>query len=111
MRLARKPPDTLPLVGNGLKFLQARWKLLGWFNSCQRHFGYETVALTVPTLPPGVLIHDPKNLEFVFKHEGLFTKGAFVRQRSWDLFGEMDPLTLARVHVCSSDQYTQAMAS
>ncbi|KAK4110996.1 cytochrome P450 [Canariomyces notabilis] len=83
----RKPPDTLPLVGNGLKFLQARWKLLGWFNSCQRHFGYETVALTVPTLPPGVLIHDPKNLEFVFKHEGLFTKGAFVRQRSWDLFG------------------------
>ncbi|KAK4032373.1 cytochrome P450 [Parachaetomium inaequale] len=83
----RNPPDTLPLVGNGIKFLQSRWDLLGWFDKCQRQFGYETVALRVPTLPPGVLIHDPRNLEFVFKNEGLFTKGEFVKRRSWDLFG------------------------
>lgn len=80
-------------MGNGIKFLQARWKLLGWFDRCQREFGYETIALTVPTLPPGVLIHDPRNLEFVFKHEGVFTKGAFVKKRSWDLFGEAEPVT------------------
>ncbi|SPQ26795.1 920021cf-8b7b-4732-ba84-2935a329106d [Thermothielavioides terrestris] len=35
----------------------------------------------------GVLIHSPRNLEFVFKNEGLFTKGEFVKRRSWDLFG------------------------
>ncbi|EAQ84876.1 hypothetical protein CHGG_08890 [Chaetomium globosum CBS 148.51] len=83
----RNPPNTLPLVGNGIKFLQSRWDLLSWFEQCQREFGYETAALSVPTLPPGVLIHDPKNLEFVFKNEGLFTKGDFVKRRSWDLFG------------------------
>lgn len=83
----RNPPNTLPLVGNGIQFLQSRWKLLGWFDRCQRQFGHETLALTVPTLPPGVLIHDPRNLEFVFKHEGRFTKGFFVKRRSWDLFG------------------------
>ncbi|KAK4217207.1 cytochrome P450 [Rhypophila decipiens] len=86
-QLLRKPPNTLPLVGNGLKFLQDRWKLFSWFDKCQRQFGYETVSLTVPTLPPGVLIHDPRNLEFVFKNEGIFTKGDFVKGRSWDLFG------------------------
>jgi hypothetical protein len=75
-------------VGNGIQFLQSRWKLFAWFDTCQRQFGYETVALSVPTLPPGVLIHSPQNLEFVFKNEGLFTKGEFVKQRSWDLFGE-----------------------
>jgi hypothetical protein len=84
---SRKPPNTLPLVGNGIQFLQDRWRLFAWFDKCQRIFGYETVALTVPTLPPGVLIHDPKNLEYVFKHEGTFTKGDFVKGRSWDLFG------------------------
>lgn len=83
----RKPPNTLPLVGNGIQFLQDRWKLFAWFDKCQRQFGYETVALSVPTLPPGVLIHDPRNLEFVFKNEGIFTKGSFVKGRSWDLFG------------------------
>ncbi|KAM7202528.1 Cytochrome P450 [Rhypophila sp. PSN 637] len=86
-QLLRKPPNTLPLVGNGLKFLQDRWKLFSWFDKCQRQFGYETVSLTVPTLPPGVLIHDPRNLEFVIKNEGTFTKGDFVKGRSWDLFG------------------------
>ncbi|KAK4230177.1 cytochrome P450 86B1 [Podospora fimiseda] len=83
----RNPPGTLPLVGNGINFLQSRWKLLSWFDKCERQFGYETLSLTVPTLPPGVLISDPHNLEFVFKHEGLFTKGTFVKRRSWDLFG------------------------
>ncbi|KAH6617797.1 cytochrome P450 [Chaetomium sp. MPI-SDFR-AT-0129] len=83
----RTPPGTLPLVGNGIKFLQPRWDLLDWFNKCQCQFGYETLALTVPTFPSAVLIQDPRNLEFVFKNESLFTKGAFVKRRSWDLFG------------------------
>ncbi|KAL1840897.1 hypothetical protein VTJ49DRAFT_7639 [Mycothermus thermophilus] len=84
----RKPPDTLPLLGNGIKFLQSRWKLLAWFDDCQRRFGYETVSLSVPTLPPGVLIQSPENLDYVFKNEGvLFGKGDFVKGRSWDLFG------------------------
>ena len=93
----RIPPDTLPLAGNGLMFLQDRWKLFSWFDKCQRQFGYETVSLTVPTLPPGILIHDPQNLDFVFKNEGIFTKGRFVKERSWDLFGtyarQSQPLT------------------
>lgn len=83
----KKPPNTLPLVGNGLQFLQSRWKLFSWFDACQRKFGHETVALSVPTLPPGVLIHDPRNLDYVFKNEGIFTKGNFVKGRTWDLFG------------------------
>ncbi len=88
---SRNPPGTLPLVGNGLNFIQSRWKLFGWFDNCQRQFGYETVALTVPTLPPGVLIHSPQNLEYIFRNEGLFTKGVFVKGRSWDLFGRFNP--------------------
>jgi cytochrome P450 len=48
---------------------------------------YETLELTVPSLPPGVLIHDPKNLEYIFKHESIFSKGSFVKDRAWDLFG------------------------
>lgn len=87
----RIPPGTLPLVGNGLKFLQSRWSLFSWFDQCQRQFGYETVALAVPTLPPAVLIHSPQNLGYVFKNEGLFTKGNFVKRRSWDLFGRRTP--------------------
>lgn len=67
--------------------MQPRWDLLGWFDKCQRQFGYETVALTVPTLPPGVLIHSPQNLEYVFRSGALFAKGNFVKKRSWDLFG------------------------
>ncbi|KAI0152684.1 cytochrome P450 [Xylariaceae sp. FL1272] len=83
----RTPPNTLPLVGNGLLFLQARQKLFTWFVKCERQFGDETFQITVPTLHPGVVINDPKNLEYVFKNEGIFAKGNFVRQRSWDLFG------------------------
>jgi hypothetical protein len=69
-------------------FLQARQKLFSWFVKCERQNGYETLAISVPSLPPGVIINDPRNLEFVFKNEGTFSKGDFVKQRSWDLFGK-----------------------
>ncbi|KAI0400274.1 cytochrome P450 [Xylaria palmicola] len=83
----RKPPNTLPIVGNGLLFLRDREKLFAWFVRCERQFGLETFRITVPTLHPGVVINDPLNLDYVFKNEGVFAKGDFVRQRSWDLFG------------------------
>ncbi|RDW75274.1 hypothetical protein BP6252_06416 [Coleophoma cylindrospora] len=83
----RRPPNTLPLVGNGILFLAARHKLFSWFVKCERQFGYETFRISVPTLPPGVVINDPKNLEYVFKQEGIFAKGDFFKARSWDLFG------------------------
>ncbi|CAK7269045.1 hypothetical protein SEPCBS119000_003368 [Sporothrix epigloea] len=84
----RKPPNTLPLVGNGILFLRARQTLFAWFVKCQRQFGYETFQVAVPTLPPGVVINDPRNLEFVFKNEGsLISKGSFVKGMLWDLFG------------------------
>lgn len=83
----RRPPNTLPLVGNGILFLQARQKLFSWFVKCERQFGFETFQISVPSLPPGVVINDPKNLEFVFKNEGIFAKGDFFKRRSWDLFG------------------------
>ncbi|CAK7266093.1 hypothetical protein SEPCBS57363_001921 [Sporothrix epigloea] len=84
----RKPPNTLPLVGNGILFLRARQTLFAWFVKCQRQFGYETFQVAVPTLPPGVVINDPRNLEFIFKNEGsLISKGSFVKGMLWDLFG------------------------
>ncbi|KAN0119975.1 cytochrome P450 [Hyaloscypha variabilis] len=83
----RRPPNTLPLAGNGILFLQARHKLFSWFVKCERLFGFETFQISVPTLPPGVVINDPKNLEFVLKNEGIFSKGDFFKRRSWDLFG------------------------
>ncbi|KAI1490318.1 cytochrome P450 [Biscogniauxia mediterranea] len=83
----KKPSDTMPIVGDGLRFLQARQKLFTWFVKCERQFGYETFQITVPTLHPGVVINDPKNLDYVFKNEGIFAKGEFVKWRSWDLFG------------------------
>ncbi|EFX04018.1 cytochrome p450 monooxygenase [Grosmannia clavigera kw1407] len=84
----RKPADTLPLAGNGIRFLQARQKLFSWFVRCQDHFGYETYQIAVPTLPPGVVISDPRNLDFIFKSEGtLVNKGSFVKGMLWDLFG------------------------
>lgn len=91
----RRPPNTLPLVGNGFLFLQARHKLFSWFVKCERQFGFETFQISVPTLPPGVVINDPKNLEFVFKNEGVFTKGEFFKTRSFDLFGTSSWLSLA----------------
>jgi hypothetical protein len=46
------------------------------------------LSLTVPTLPAGALISDPRNVDYVLRHDGtLFGKGAFVRDRAWDLFG------------------------
>jgi hypothetical protein len=83
----RRPPDTLPIAGNGINFLRPRQKLFSWFVKCERLFGYETIALYVPTLQPGVIISDPRNLDFVFKNEAIFGKGDFVKSRSWDLFG------------------------
>lgn len=82
-----KPPNTLPLVGNGILFLQARQKLFSWFIKCQRQFGLETFQISVPTLPQGVVINDPSCLDFVFKNEGIFTKGTLFKRLSWDLFG------------------------
>ena len=84
----RRPPDTLPLVGNGIRFLQARHKLFSWFVKCEQQFGFETLQISVPSLPPGVLINDPKNLEYVLRNEGIFAKGDFFKSRSWDLFGK-----------------------
>ena len=55
----------------------------------------------MPTLPPGVLIHSPQNLDYVFKNEGLFTKGRFVKRRSWDLFGKNRFTLLSPVHLLS----------
>lgn len=87
----RKPPNTLPFAGNGLLFLQARHKLFSWFVKCERIFGRETFQINVPTLPAGVVINDPVNLEYVMKNEGIFGKGDFVKSRSWDLFGKNMP--------------------
>lgn len=41
----------------------------------------------MPTLPPGVIVANPANLEFILKNEHLVSKGEFVKSRSWDLFG------------------------
>lgn len=68
-------------------FLQDRHKLFSWFTKCTEKFGLETFEISVPSLPPGVVINDPRNLEFVFKNEGIFEKGDFFKKRSWDLFG------------------------
>ncbi|KAI0888281.1 cytochrome P450 [Annulohypoxylon maeteangense] len=83
----RKPPNTLPIVGNGILFLRPRQKLFSWFVKCERQFGHETFQINVPTLPPGVVINDPKNLDYVFKNEGIFSKGDLFKRLSWDLFG------------------------
>lgn len=83
----RKPPNTLPIAGNGILFLQARHKMFSWFVKCERIFGFETFEISVPTLPPGVVINSPENLEFVLKNEAIFSKGDFFKTRSWDLFG------------------------
>ncbi|OHE93460.1 cytochrome P450 [Colletotrichum orchidophilum] len=83
----RRPPNTLPLAGNGINFLRDRHKLFEWFTKCERLYGYETLQISVPTLPPGVIISDPENLDYVFKNEGIFAKGEFFKRRSKDLFG------------------------
>lgn len=84
---ARRPPGTLPLAGNGLWFLQPRHKLLDWFVGANHQTGFSTFEISVPSLPPAIVISDPKNVEHVLKNEQLFIKGTFFRSRSWDLFG------------------------
>ncbi|KAK2013852.1 cytochrome P450 [Colletotrichum eremochloae] len=83
----RRPPGTLPLAGNGINFLRDRQKLFDWFTKCEQLYGYETLQISVPSLPPGVIISDPRNLDYVFKNEGIFAKGEFFQGRSRDLFG------------------------
>jgi hypothetical protein len=85
------------LAGNGLLFLQARHKLFSWFVECERLFGFETFEISVPSLPSGVVINDPKNLEFVLKNESIFRKGAFFKHRSWDLFGMLNMIHFDRL--------------
>lgn len=82
-----RPSDTLPILGNGLRFLQDRHILFTWFTKQVQRFGLETYEISVPSLPPGCVINDPKNLEFVFKNLTDFSKGEFFKKRSHDLFG------------------------
>ncbi|TVY35487.1 hypothetical protein LSUB1_G004602 [Lachnellula subtilissima] len=95
----RQSLGRLPFIGNGLIFLQPRKKLFAWFVKCERKFGFETFQISVPTLPPGVVINDPKNLEYVLKNEGIFSKGDFVKSRSWDLFGKCELLSNANLKI------------
>ncbi|KAJ6259664.1 Cytochrome P450 [Drechslerella dactyloides] len=87
----RKPPGTLPFFGNGLKFLLLdRQSLFDWFSEIHNDvFGFETYEISVPTLPPGIVISDPEVLDLVMKREGKegFGKGPFFEERSWHLFG------------------------
>ncbi|KAK1579844.1 cytochrome P450 [Colletotrichum navitas] len=83
----QRPPGTLPLAGNGINFLRDRQNLFDWFAKCEQLYGYETLQISVPSLPPGVIISDPRNLDYVFKNEGIFAKGEFFQARSRDLFG------------------------
>lgn len=77
-------------------FLQPRHSLFAWFSRVERLFGYETLHISVPSLPPGVIVSDPRNLDYIFKNEGtfekgkntgIFDKGEFFKSRSQDLFG------------------------
>jgi hypothetical protein len=56
-------------------------------------------------LPPGVVINDPRNLEFVLKNEGIFSKGDFFKRRSWDLFGKIS----SGQYYHKTADYSQAM--
>ena len=83
----RRPPGTLPFAGNGIWFLQPRHKLLDWLSQCERNTGFATYEISVPSLPPAVIINNPSNVEHVLKNNEIFIKGNFFRVRSWDLFG------------------------
>ena len=61
--------------------------LCDWFVRQQQIFGDDTYEISVPSLPPGVVISSTANLEFVLKNEATITKGPFFKARSWDLFG------------------------
>jgi len=84
---SRPPPGTIALAGNGLWFLKPKRMMLEWFAQCERVMGVQTVELFIPTLPPTILITDPKNIEHVLRNNEIFIKGEFFRTRSWDLFG------------------------
>jgi hypothetical protein len=58
---------------------------------CEKIFGFETFQISIPTLPGGVVVNDPQNLEYILKHEGVFAKGDFFKRRSFDLFGKPRP--------------------
>ncbi|KAI4214734.1 MAG: hypothetical protein LQ351_002810 [Letrouitia transgressa] len=60
--------------------------LLDWFIGANHQTGYSTSEISVPSLPPTILISDPKNVEHVLKNNDIFIKGNFFRSRSWDLF-------------------------
>ena len=78
---------------------------------CERQFGFETFQISVPSLPPGVVINDPKNLEYVFKNEGIFAKGDFFKRRSWDLFGKKCPIvSISHLLSCDLTKIGQEMA-
>ena len=62
--------------------------MFSWFVKCEQKYGFETFEISVPSLPPGVVINDPQNLEYVLKNESIFAKGDFFKKRSFDLFGE-----------------------
>ncbi|KAI8664740.1 hypothetical protein NCS56_00907700 [Fusarium sp. Ph1] len=100
----RQSPGAVPFLGNGLVFLRPRQKVFGWFTEyytpvscslfmsdtstrCIQQYGQETLGIVIPTLSPGVIIANPGNLDFIFKHEELFKKGQFFRSRLQDLFG------------------------
>lgn len=57
---------------------------------CERIVGFETYEISVPSLPPGIVINDPANVEHVLKNNDIFIKGDFFRTRSWDLFGMLE---------------------
>lgn len=84
----RNAPNTLPLVGNGLQFLQPRQHLFDWFTECIRLRGHETLRIAVPTLSGGVIVADPAIVEHVFKHVDVFQKGEFFKGKLRDLFGD-----------------------
>ncbi|KAL8831293.1 MAG: hypothetical protein Q9191_000949 [Dirinaria sp. TL-2023a] len=67
-----------------------RHKLLDWFTECEHKVGLSTFEISVPSLPPGIVINDPQNVEHVFKNTDVFIKGDFFKLRSWDLF-DSDP--------------------
>ncbi|KAH6971199.1 cytochrome P450 [Ilyonectria sp. MPI-CAGE-AT-0026] len=83
----RNSPGTLPIVSNGIVFLQPRENLFKWFTGCIDSYGQETLRIKVPFLPPGVIISDPTNLDYIFKQDRIFEKGKFFKERLWDLFG------------------------
>lgn len=82
----RRPPGTLPFAGYGLWFLRPRYTLLQWLAHVQDDMGFETFELPVPSLPPAVLVNDPKILEQVLRDTSTFVKGHFFKARSEDLF-------------------------